>query len=98
MNGKGVVKMNDNVMNLIERLVHAEAEKARLTLMLSVLQRIVDCEEYEATKRQIEIGECLKEPAYTAISISEIRKVFGWGYGFSATNLISQSKKMEEES
>lgn len=96
MNEKGGVKMNDNMMNLIERLVHVGAEKARLEIMLSVLQRIVDSEEYEATRIQIEMGEHLKEPAHTAISISEIRKVFGWGYGFSATNLISQSKKKEE--
>ena len=90
--------MNDNLMNLIDQLVYAKAEKARLVTMLSVLQRIVDCEEYEATKLRIEMGEHLKEPADTAISVSEIRKLFGWGYGFSATNLISQSKKMEEES
>lgn len=90
--------MDDNVMRLIDRLAHEKAEKARLEIMLSVLQRIVDSEEYEATRIQIEMGEHLKEPAHTAISVSEIRKVFGWGYGFSATNLISQSKKMEEES
>lgn len=88
--------MDDNVMRLIDRLVHEKAEKARLEIMLSVLQRIVDSEEYEATRIQIEMGEHLKEPVHTAISISEIRKVFGWGYGFSATNLISQSKKKEE--
>ena len=98
MGGKDIVKMNDNVMTLIERLVHEKAEKARLEILLSVLQRIVDLEEYEATKLQLEMGEHLKEPAHTAISVSEIRKIFGWGYGFSATNLISQSKKMEEES
>lgn len=97
MDGKGIVKINDNMMNLIDRLVHEKAEKARLEIMLSVLQRIVDSEEYEATRIQIEMGEHLKEPAHTAISVSEIRKVFGWGYGFPATNLI-QSKKMEEES
>jgi len=96
MDGKGIVKMNDNLMNLIDRLVHAEAERARSDVLLCALQRIVDLEEYEATKLHIEMGEHLKEPAHTAISISEIRKIFGWGYGFSATNLISQSK--EEES
>ena len=90
--------MNDSVMRLIERLVHVEAERARLDIMLSILQRIVDREEYEATKLHIEAGEHLKKPADTAISVSEIRKIFGWGYGFPATNLISQSKKMEEES
>lgn len=89
--------MNDNVMRLIDRLVHEKAEKARLEILLSVLQRIVDREEYEATKLHIEAGEHLKEPADTAISVLEIRKVFGWGYGFPATNLISQSKKMDEE-
>lgn len=97
MNGKGVVKMNDNVMNLIDKLVHAEAEKARLITMLSVLQRIVDREEYEATKLRIEMGEHLKEPADTAISVSEIHKIFGWGYGFPATNLISSKKEKEEK-
>lgn len=90
--------MDDNMMRLIDRMAHEKAEKARLEILLSVLQRIVDSEEYEATRIQIEMGEHLKEPAHTAISVSEIRKVFGWGYGFSATNLISQSKKMEEES
>lgn len=89
--------MNDNVMRLIDRLVHAEAEKARLEIMLSVLQRIVDSEEYEATRIQIEMGEHLKEPAHTAISISEIRKIFGWGYGFPATNLILSQNKKEEK-
>ena len=89
--------MNDNVMRLIDRLVHAEAEKARLETMLSVLQRIIDSEEYEATRIQIEMGEHLKEPAHTAISISEIRKVFGWGYGFPATNLILPQNKKEEK-
>lgn len=88
--------MDDNMMRLIDRMAHEKAEKARLEILLSVLQRIVDSEEYEATRIQIEMGEHLKEPAHTAISISEIRKVFGWGYGFPATNLISQSKKKEE--
>lgn len=88
--------MDDNMMRLIDRMAHEKAEKARLEIMLSVLQRIVDSEEYEATRIQIEMGEHLKEPAHTAISVSEIRKIFGWGYGFSATNLISQSKKKEE--
>lgn len=89
--------MNDNVMRLIDRLVHEKAEKARLETMLSVLQRIVDSEEYEATRIQIEMGEHLKEPAHTAISVSEIRKVFGWGYGFSATDLILSQNKKEEK-
>jgi len=90
--------MDDNVMRLIDRLAHEKAEKARLEIMLSILQRIVDHEEYEATKLHIEAGEHLKKPADTAISVSEIHKIFGWGYGSPATNLISQSKKMEEES
>ena len=97
MGGKDIVKMNDNVMKLIDRLVHAESEKAQSEVLLCALQRIVDREEYEATKLRIEMGEDLKEPAHTAISVSEIRKVFGWGYGFSATNLILSQNKKEEK-
>ena len=84
-------------MNLIDQLVYAKAEKARLITMLSVLQRIVDCEEYEATKLHIEAGEHLKEPADTAISVSEIHKIFGWGYGSPATNLIGSQNEKEEK-
>lgn len=89
--------MDDNMMRLIDRMAHEKAEKARLEIMLSVLQRIVDSEEYEATRIQIEMGEHLKEPAHTAISVSEIRKIFGWGYGFPATNLILSQNKKEEK-
>ena len=88
--------MDDNVMNLIDRLIDAETDNARLGTKLSALQRIVDREEYEATKRQIERGEQVKEPAYTAISVSEIRKIFGWGYPFLIRNLICPPEKKEE--
>lgn len=88
--------MNDNTMNLIGQLIDAETDNARLNARLDALHKIVDQEEYKATKRQIERGEQANEPAYTTISVSEIRDVMGWSESCQLIKLICSPKKKEE--
>ena len=88
--------MNDNVMNLIGQLIDAETDNARLNARLDALHKIVDREEYKATKRQTERGEQANEPAYTTISVSEIRDVMGWSESCQLIKLICSPKKKEE--
>ena len=88
--------MNGNTMNLIGQLIDAEADNARLNARLDALHKIVDQEEYKATKRQIERGEQVEEPAYTTISVSEIRDVMGWSESCQLIKLICSPKKKEE--
>ena len=88
--------MDDNMMNLIGQLIDAETDNARLNARLDVLHKIVDREEYEATKRQIDRGEQEKKPAYTTISVSEIRDVMGWSESCQLIKLICSPKKKEE--
>lgn len=88
--------MNDNMMNLIGQLIDAETDNARLNARLDALHKIVDREEYKATKRQTERGEQANEPAYTTISVSEIRDVMGWSKSCQLIKLICSPKKKEE--
>ena len=88
--------MDDNMKNLIDQLIEAETDNARLYARLDALHKIVDREEYKATKRQTERGEQANEPAYTTISVSEIRDVMGWSESSQLIKLICSPKKKEE--
>ena len=88
--------MDDNMMNLIGQLIDAETDNARLNARLDALHKIVDQEEYKATKRQIERGEQVEEPASTTISVSGIRDVMGWSESCQLIKLICSPKKKEE--
>ena len=88
--------MDDNMMELINRWVDTETDNARLHARLDALHKIVDREEYRATKRQIERGDQANEPAYTTISVSEIRDVMGWSESCQLIKLICPPQKKEE--